>query len=216
MYVRFDIRCGSAGDVSTALAPRRAWMVAVLMALLLLGAFVSGCGGELGRAQGLDNEGDLAGAAAVYSTILEKDPDNLRALNGLAADLVLLQQWDQVLPVQERLVSLDKSDVRTRIELGFNYLNHQGRPADAARVLSEASVLDPTAQHLTFLAQAQIQSGEEERAEQTLRSAMEVDPRYAHSYRVLSNLLVANGRTTEAAEVEDLALLHGVAIETTP
>ncbi len=79
--------------------------------------------------------------------------------------------------------------------------------------LAEAAAIDPTAQHLTFLAQAQNVSGDIGGAEQTLRRALEVDPQYAYSYTVLESLLVSQGRTAEAAELKDLALLHGVTID---
>ncbi len=48
----------------------------------------------------------------------------------------LLGRHDEALALQERVVALDPKDVQTRIELGFNYLNHQKRAADAVRVLS--------------------------------------------------------------------------------
>jgi Flp pilus assembly protein TadD len=214
--MRLSVRLGLAGKKRKALAVSRGRVIAVLIGALFLSAALVGCGGELGRAHSLEREGDLSGAVAVYRTILQKNADDLQALNGLAVDLVLLREYAEALPVQERVVSLDREDVQTRVELGFNYLNHQDRPVDAVRVLSEASLLDPTAQHLTFLAQAQIRSGEDGRAEQTLRSAMEADPQYAHSYSVLSSLLLANGRTAEAAELKEEARLHGATIATTP
>ncbi len=45
------------------------------------------------------------------------------------------------------------------MELGFNYLNHQNAPAEAVTVFQEACALEPTAQYLSFLAQAQSGGG---------------------------------------------------------
>ncbi len=147
---------------------------------------------------------------------LKGDPDNVEILAALAADLTLLGKHDEALPFQERVVALDPNDVQTRVELAYNYLNHQDRAVDAVRVFAEAASLDATAQHLTFLAQAQIVTGDTGGAEQTLRHALEVDPQYAYSYMVLDSLLVSQGRTAEAAELKDLALLRGVQLESAP
>lgn len=187
-------------------------VVGVILGAGLLGA----CADPAGEARDLEAEGDLNGATSLYREALQGDPDNVEMLAALAADLMLLGRYDEALLFQERVVALDPNDVQTRVELAYNYLNHQDRAADAVRVFGEAAALDPTAQHLTFLAQAQIVSGDIGGAEQTLRHALEVDPQYAYSYMVLDSLLVSQGRTAEAAELKDLALLQGVQLESVP
>ena len=184
----------------------------VSVALIALCLAVLGCGNLLANARESEERGDLNGAVAGYLAALETDPDNLDALSGAAVCLLMLQRHDEALLVQERLVALDTGDVQNRVELGFNYLNHQDRPGDAARVLREATVLEPSAKNLTFLAQAQMASGDSGGAEQTLLQAIGVDPRYAHSYTTLVRLLEAAGRGSEAGQVKAQALQQGITI----
>jgi tetratricopeptide (TPR) repeat protein len=188
----------------------------LLVAVITGAGLLAACGGIAAQARSLERKGDLTGAVSLYRDTLKTDPNNIELLASLGGDLMILGKYDEALPVQERLVSLDAKDVQTRVELGFNYLNHQDRSADAVRVLTEATVLDPTAQHLSFLAQAQIVSGDTVGAERNLRRALEVEPQYAFSYAVLNGLLLGQGRTAEAAKVRGSALSHGVTVESTP
>ncbi len=176
-------------------------VAAVACVLLVVGAAAAGCGGGLDRAQAREAEGDLAGAVTEYRNLLAGEPENLDALSGLAVALVMLQRWDEALAVQERVVALDADDTQTRTELGFNYLNHQDRPADAVRVFREAAVIEPSGKHLAFLAQAQIAGGDIDGAEQTLREAVETEPPYARAFSMLIDLLEESGRTEDAAQV---------------
>lgn len=194
---------------------RRVWSMGpalLMLALLALTTAVMGCGGKMAAARDLENRGDLQGAVAIYRAALEEDPDDLEALSGAAVGLSLLGLYDEALALQERLVSLDPGDVQTRIELGFNYLNHQNRPLDAAAVMSEAVALQPTAKNLTFLAQAQMACGDTEKAESTLWKAVQTDPDYPYSYSRLLSLLSAQGRTDGIEELQRVAAAHGVSI----
>jgi protein O-GlcNAc transferase len=194
---------------------RRAWCL-VIVGLMFGAALVAGCADLSTEARDLEREGDLYGATVLYRGALQGEPDDVAILSALAVDLTILGKYDEALPVQERVVALDRKDAQTRVELGFNYLNHQQRPEDAVRVLAEAVAIEPTAQHLSFLAQAQKVSGTAGEAEQTLRRALEVDPQYAYAYTVLGSLLVLQGRTAEAAQLKDLAFLQGVTLEIMP
>jgi len=191
--------------------------IAVFVAVLclMLGA-ASSCSGLLDQAEKAAAEGHTAEAAALYRASLDKDPDNLEALRGLAVALYLNKSFDEALPIQEKVVDLDATDVQTRIELGFNYLAHQGRPADAANVLGEAASLDPSAKNLTYWAQALIACGEEARAEEVLRKAIETEPGYAHSYEVLYRLLCSQGRIDEAQRLLGDAAAQGVVVNDSP
>jgi tetratricopeptide (TPR) repeat protein len=174
----------------------------LLTLLTLLCAFVlTACGDRLDEAHRLEAAGDWAGAVEAYEQVLSASPDDMGALAGAAVDLMVLQRYDEALELQERVVAADAGDVETRVELGFNYLSHQGRPADAVRVLQEAVDLEPTAKNLTFLAQAQRQVGDEPGAEVSLRRAIEVDSTFAYAYTQLGSLLDEQGRTVEAAQV---------------
>jgi Tfp pilus assembly protein PilF len=176
----------------------------------MMGALVASCGGVASEARDLDREGDLEGAVSLYREALKQDPGNVEVLAALGADLYILGRFDEALPIQEKTVALDPEDAQTRIELGFNYLNHQDRPDDAVRVLTEAVNVDLSAKNLTFLGQAQEVSQDTVGAEATLRKAIETDPKYAFSYMVLRDLLVKRGRVQEAAQVEEAARQQGV------
>lgn len=177
-------------------------LVVLALLLIILAPCFQACGYDLlGKAREAEARGEYAVAVQLYRACLEKEPDNLEALRGVTAILFLQRRFDDALPYQERLVALDSKDIQTRIELGFNYLNHQGRLADAARVFGEAAALDPSARNLTFWAQALIAADNAGQAEKVLRRAIETDPKYQHSYVVLLGLLRAENRDAEAEEL---------------
>jgi tetratricopeptide (TPR) repeat protein len=182
----------------------------LIMVIVLCGAWSVGCGDPTGGARDRERTGDWDGALAEYERVLSGDPDSITALSGAAVALTVLQRYDEALSLQERVVSADPKDAQTRIELGFNYLNHQGRPLDAVRVLAEAAVLEPTAKNITFLAQAQKRTGDLEGAERSLRQAIAKDAGYGYAYSQLAGLLVEQGRDGEAAQVVEDARSRGV------
>ena len=189
--------------------------VAVLVALALglsLALAALGCSDDVSKADALVGRGDPAGAEALYRAALASNPDDLKALDGLAVALTLQHENDEALPIQERVVAADPKDAQTRIELGFNYLNYQHRSADAVRVLGEAVAIDGSAKARTFLAQAQIAVGNSDAAEKTLREAIALDPAYGHSYVVLVALLRDEGRTADVEALLQQAAAHGVAV----
>lgn len=177
---------------------------------IFLSAALSACADKLGEAKHLDSQGDIKAAIVAYESVLKQDPDNVQALSGLGADLFASQQFDQALPIEEKTVRLDAGDVQTRVELGFNYLNHQNRPSDAVRVLNEAAKTQGTAKNLNFLAQAQLAAGDDAAAKATLRQAIAKDPKYPHSYQMLDKILLDEGRTSEAAAVRRQASDNGL------
>ena len=148
--------------------------------------------------------------------MLKSEPDDTEALTGSAVCLMLLKRYDEALAVQERLAQLNPNDAQIRVELGFNYLNHQSRPADAVRVLGEAAKLDPSAKNLCFLAQAQEAADNAQGAEETLRQAMASEPGYAYSYQLLVALLQNEGRAEEAEQVIQHAASLGIDVTKTP
>jgi Tfp pilus assembly protein PilF len=131
-------------------------------------------------------------------------------LEALGSDLMLLGKFNEALPVQEKVVTLDAKDAQTRVELGFNYLNHQSQPAKAVEVLRQAATIQATAKNLTFLGQALIQAGDLAGAEESLNRALKADPKYAHSYVVLIGLLQKQNRVGDVAQVRAQALQQGV------
>jgi tetratricopeptide (TPR) repeat protein len=185
------------------------------LALLLWGLIcllVAGCGGKADEARQLEDAGDWAGALALYNEALAETQDDPTALSGAAVAAMVLKRYDEALVFQERLAAADPDDVQIRVELGFNLLNHQARPADAAVVMRQAVALDPSAKNLTFLAQALDRSGETGEAEAALRKAISADPAYGYSYTQLVRLLEEEGRPDDAARVMEQASALGIEV----
>ncbi len=186
--------------------------IVTVVTVAAFSAVALGCSDQMAVASALENRGDLSGAVEIYEQVLAKTPDDTNVLSAAAVDLLLLGRYDDALSLQERIVALDRADVLTRVELGFNYLNHQERSSDAVRVLCEATLLEPSGKNLAFLAQAQIASGDGTGAEQTLRRAINIEPTYPYSYVLLAKLLQNAGREQDAEQVEEQARLHGVTV----
>jgi Flp pilus assembly protein TadD len=177
----------------------------VLALLVVVVVIVSACSNWADPAKKAENSGDYKSAIAVYRDRLTQYADDPVAIKGLAADLYMMGTFDEALPMQEKQVALDPKDAQTRVELAFNYLNHQNEPSKAVVVLTQAAALEPTAQYLTFLAQAQIAMGDAKGAEATLHRAVTKDASYGHSYEVLATLLENEGRAAEAAQILEAA-----------
>lgn len=162
---------------------------------------LGGCSQQLSEARSLEQGGDVQGAVAAYTAILQEHPGDLDALRGAASLLWVVQRYDEALPFQEQVVALDAHEVQIRVELGFNYLNHQQRANDAARVLKEAAELEPSGKHWTFAGQALREAGDLLAAEAALRKAIDRDATYTRAYDQLAELLESMGRAAEAAAV---------------
>ncbi|MCL5736199.1 MAG: tetratricopeptide repeat protein [Actinobacteria bacterium] len=183
----------------------------LLVAVLSGSALLASCGGgPVAQGRELESKGDLAGAVSLYEQALKEHPNDVEILAALGSDLYILGKFNEALPIQEKTVALDPNDVQTRVELGFNYLNHQNRPADAVRVLTEAVSREPSAKNLSFLAEAQESNQDASGAEASLRKAIQTDPKYAFSYQLLVKLLTKLGRTQDAAQVERMASQQGI------
>jgi Tfp pilus assembly protein PilF len=189
-----------------------ALVVLLLLAFVVLSA--SACSNSLSEAQKAEQAGDVSSATTLYQEWLKTHPDDLTAIKALAGIFYVERKWDEALPFQEKAVALDPREAQIRVELGFNYLNHQSKPAEAVRVLQEATVLEPTAKYLAFLAQAQLAVRDDQGAEKTLRTALATDKSYPHTYTLLIPLLERQGRAAEATELRSAAEAAGVALQT--
>jgi Tfp pilus assembly protein PilF len=187
----------------------------VVLTFLICLVSLAGCSDKLDAARDLENQGDVEGALEVYAQILKEDPQNLEALNGTVYWLLMSKRYDEALPLQERLAQLEPEKVDIRIELGFNYLNHQSRPADAVKAFGDAVRLDPSAKNRCFLAQAQEAAGDPPGAEQVLKQAIAAQPDYAYSYQLLAGLLQRQGRNQEAADLIKSAASLGIDVTKT-
>jgi tetratricopeptide (TPR) repeat protein len=183
--------------------------------VLVLGLLTVACSDPNREAKKAEEAGDFQTAVSLYQERLEAEPDDVEAVKGLATDLYLMGRYDEALPLQEKAVGLDRKDAQIRVELGFNYLNHQDGPAQAVRVFEEAAELEPGAKYLTFLAQARIAAGDSSAAETALRRALDEDSSYGHAYAVLVTLLEQQGRTADAAQLRAAAEEAGVSLTAT-
>lgn len=187
-------------------------VVAVVLAVTVA-AFAAGCGGQISEAQKAEEAGDLGKAATLYQEQLDAHPDDLVSVKALAGILYMQRRWNDALPVQEKAVAMDPKEAQIRVELGFNYLNHQKAADKAVAVLAEAAALEHTAQRLSFLAQAQKAAGDKIAAEASLREALKVDKTYAFTYDLLVSLLSDQGKTAEADQVRQAAAAASVTLQ---
>lgn len=101
----------------------------------------------------------------------------------------------------ERIRQLAPDDVESMVSLGQIYLSEQS-PDKAAEVFQE--VLDRTSGNrmvYRLLVDALIRSGQTERAEETLRESLELDPLFTRARIILSEILGQQGRHAESVEV---------------
>ena len=193
--------------------------MALVVAFGVAAFLIAGCGDNLSAAKAAELAGDLKTAERLYQERLQVHPDDLGAIKGIAGVLYLERKWTEALPYQEKAVARDAREAQIRVELGFNYLNHQSSPQKALVVFQEASTIEPTAQHMSFLAQAQLVLGDARGAEQTLRKAVATDGSYPYAYMMLISLLEQQGRAAEASELRTTAEREGISLEspaTTP
>jgi predicted Zn-dependent protease len=204
----------STQDAAGTLTRVMPYWVAILAALVGIMVLAAGCSNTLSQAEQAEHNGDVAGATALYQEWLKTHPDDLTAVKALAGIFYVERKFDEALPMEEKAVSLDPKEVQIRVELGFNYLNHQNQAAKAVAVLQEAVALEGTAENLGFLAQGQMATGDDKGAESTLRRGLAEDKTYPHTYTLLLALLDRQGRTAEAAELRQAAAGAGVVLPT--
>jgi Tfp pilus assembly protein PilF len=190
-------------------------LVGIVVTVILAAAalLVAGCSDRVSEARDAELAGDFQTAEALYQGQLQSDADDVDALRGLSGVLYMEHKWDEALPIQKKTIALDTKEAQVRVELGFNYLNHQNSPAEAVAVFKEACALLPTAQYLGFLAQAQMALGDLSAAETTLREALKTDKTYSRAYTLLISILEDQGKTSDADAVRAEAQTEGVSLE---
>ena len=70
--------------------------------------------------------------------------------------------------------------------------------------------MEPSAKNLSFLAQAQIVTGNPSGAERSLDTALKTDSKYPHAYLVLLSLLNSEGRSGDVSALKEKARVNGV------
>jgi tetratricopeptide (TPR) repeat protein len=81
-------------------------------------------------------------AAAVFGSILRREPDNAGAVFNLALCDVLMERWDQAASGFEKYLEKDKTNAAAYAFLGYAR-SRQGRLAEARELTSKARALDP-------------------------------------------------------------------------
>jgi tetratricopeptide (TPR) repeat protein len=167
----------------------------------------------LSDARHLEAQGDFEGARRIYQERLSSHPDDAEAVKGLAVALSILHRFDEAVVYQEKAVRLDAMDSQLWVELGLNYLGHQGRPEEAVGALRAAADLDPSGRNRTLLAQALLADGRGEEAERELRSIIVDEPDFPFAYVLLLRELEKAGEAEAAAAVAESAAAHGVKLD---
>jgi tetratricopeptide (TPR) repeat protein len=188
----------------------------VALALLVLGWVLTSLSlngkSDLERGLRLEAEGRFGEAAQIYGAVLAEDPTSLQAVKGLAVALAVTGRFDEALPYQERACDADASDAQTRVELALNYMNHQGRPAEAVATIREAVALEPTPRNRALMGQLLIADGQAGVGREVLEDLIAQEPGYAYGYQVLVRHLERVGRHEEAATVRSTALKRGIVL----
>jgi tetratricopeptide (TPR) repeat protein len=94
------------------------------------------------KAERLERQGDLEGAAAIYREILQLDPRSVAALNRLGALSVEQRQFNTAIDYYRRALALKPREFATNLNLGIAYIK-MGNYADAEPPLKIAAEDDP-------------------------------------------------------------------------
>jgi arylsulfatase A-like enzyme/Flp pilus assembly protein TadD len=120
--------------------------------------------------------GRFESAADSYRTILESEPDQPRALNGLGVCLLRAGRFRDALPLLERAVARDPGFASAFANLGAA-LDQAGRRDEAARHYRRALALDATQEGAARnLALLHLESGDFAGAREALRIQLEIRP----------------------------------------
>lgn len=93
------------------------------------------------------------------------------------------------------------SDVRAKAFLATLYLT-AGRPADALSVMNEAIAISSRRPQFFFLiAEAYLNTGETDKALESLRHAVDLAPKYPDAVMNLATVLIINGKDSEAEAI---------------
>lgn len=156
---------------------------------------------HLGRVRYQQNKFDLAIAA--FRTVLQHDPENLKAHNNLGLCLEAKQQTSAAISEYRKATEIDeKSSEHTEqpyLNLG-KLLNVLNRAPEAASTLNEAVKIAPASASSRYeLGRAQFTLNHLEEARIELTKAAELDPSNSAPHYLLGRVLSRMGKTDEAA-----------------
>jgi tetratricopeptide (TPR) repeat protein len=159
------------------------------------------------EARTLERQGRTAEAEALYRERLQKQPDDLEALEGLAVLVFQQGRADAAVPLFERVVALRPESARSHANLG-EALRLLDRFDLALEHLNAAIARDPAfSQAWNSLGLLAFDQGRHEDAATAYRESIRLRPNFAAAYINLGNALQALGRAREAADALRAALV---------
>jgi len=150
--------------------------------------------------------GRLADAESLYRGVLDEQPDNVEAMQGLAAVCHRRGRPDEALALFRRVIALDPDSRVADRQLG-RLLERRGDPAGAAICYRRAARLQP----LDAAAQADLgrslaAQGEAAEAIACCRRAVALAPGEAWTHTALGNVLLRQGATGDALACYERAI----------
>lgn len=143
-------------------------------------------------------QGDVAGGEKIFHGILEIDPKNAEALNGLGVISSSKGDLNAAERYLRQAVEIDSQNSQYHRNLGFIYAG-RGRLKRAVRSLTEVVRLDPDDTEARYrLAWVHQGRGEAAEFESGLRELLDVDASHAEANNDLGCLLAQRGRLDEA------------------
>lgn len=149
------------------------------------------------KARFLDWLGESDRAAEVWNACLQRDPDYVHALVGLASLAARQAEYGRAIELGRRAVRAAPAAFLARAVLAEALIN-DGRPAEAVPLLEEFVKSDPRSQGFYLLGQAYYQLGQFEKAAQNYQAAIARYPNYAEAYHGLSQACTRLGQSEKA------------------
>jgi tetratricopeptide (TPR) repeat protein len=157
-------------------------------------------------ARALQLQGRTAAAEALYRELLEKQPDDIGALEALGVLVFQHGRALEALPLFARAAAIRPESARMLANLG-EALRVVGRQNEALDHLRKAVAVDPTlAQSWNSLGLLAFDQRRYAEAEASYRESIRLRPKFVAAFINLGHTLEALGRIPEAAEVHRLAL----------
>jgi len=145
-------------------------------------------------------------ALSYLNEVLEKDPDNLQALNAKGAVFVKIERYEEALTYFDKILEMDPSNVDA-LNNKVVTLGKLDRGNEAAQYVQRVLELDPA--HIEALisqGQVHIRMGEYEEALSYFESAVEIDPNHIEALNAGGQTIIKMGKTEDALPYFDRVL----------
>lgn len=149
------------------------------------------------KARFLDWLGESDRAAEIWKACLQRDPDYVHALVGLASLAAQQSDYDRAIELGRQAVRAAPAEFLARAVLA-EALIHQGQPAEAVSWLEPFLKSDPRSQGFYLLGQAYYQLEQFDKAAGSYQAAIQRYPDYAEAYHGLSQAYTRLGQGEKA------------------